>query len=390
MKPCRLKIITALINPDPNKSDEEVIHYVSQNKKYITQIQDNNKNLEKEKKNLKNVQLNVEEEDEIIIRDKNDIKKKKIKIPKEKVYLIDGLFTTNHTGIKKNIIQNKSIDTKINKESENQKLKSGKKNIENNKKNEKKHIYGYRWDLNFDNKINTIYNSKQSENTPITNKEDGEKLFSPPQNPFAFNFYKTNKQIDSNITGLFDYKKRIKELLDEESKKIEEKDNIMKENDKILQKFLKENNNLNYELGFEINREDELKGEIIILKNQHEILFNQLGQEEKKIKQYQDIIKHKSNHEKLKDNQQNEIINYYNNLSECLTKGEVFICLKSFFENTFNAFFSLLLSFNLFFSFKSKERFNEAVLCCIFFFFSAISNESGLLYFGFINLLILM
>ena len=73
------------------------------------------------------------------------------------------------------------------------------------------------------------------------------------------------------------------------------------------------------------------------------------------------------------------------------TKGEVFICLKSFFENTFNAFFSLLLlSFNLFFLRKSKERFNEAVLCCIFFFFSAISNESGLLYFGFINLLILM
>ena len=318
MKPCRLKIITALINPEENKSDEEVIHYVSQNKKYISQYQDNNKNLEEEEKNL-NVALQNEKEDAIIIRDKDDIKKKKIRIPKEKVYLIDGLFTTNHSGVQKKVFQNKSADTKIIKDSENQKLKAGKRNIENMNKNGKKPIYNYKWDFKYDNKINTIYNSKKSSHTPNSNKGDGEKFFSPPQNPFAFNFYKTNKQIDSNITGLFDYKKRIKELLDEESKKIEERDNIMKENDKRLQKFLKENNNLNYELGFEINREDELKGEIIILKNQHEILFNQLGQEEKKIKQYQDIIKHKSNHEKLKDNQQNEIINYYNNLSECLT-----------------------------------------------------------------------
>ena len=94
--------------------------------------------------------------------------------------------------------------------------------------------------------------------------------------------------------------------------------------------------NLNYELGFEINREDELKGEIIILRNQHEILLNLLGQEEKKIKQYQDIIKHKIDHEKARSNRQNEINNYYNNLNECLIRGEVLLVTKPDLYNKFN------------------------------------------------------
>ena len=335
MKPCRLKIITAIINPDEKESDIETIHYVSQNKNYISQYQDNNKTLEEEEKNL-DIDLLNEEEDAIIIRDKNDIKKKKIKIPKEKVYLIDRLFSPNNSQTKRRVIQNKSADTRTNKDSENQKLRAKKKINESNKKSGKKSIYRYKWDYNYDNKINTMYNSKKSSITTTPKRGDGEKFFSPPKNPFAFNFYKTNQQIDSNITDLFDYKKKIKELLDKEPKTIENRNNIVKENDKILQKLIKENNNLNYELGFEINREDELKGEIIILKNQHEILFNLLGQEEKKIKQYQDIIKHKSEHEKIKSNKQNDIFNYYNNLNECLTKGEILIVTKPDLYNRFN------------------------------------------------------
>ena len=157
---------------------------------------------------------------------------------------------------------------------------------------------------------------------------DSEKIFSGPENPFVFNFYKTNKEIDSNIAGLYDYKKKIKELLNEEPKKIEDRDNILKENKPKIDNLLKENEKLNYEIGFEINREDELKGEIIILKNQYEILFNQLGKEETKIKQYQEIIKHKSDHEKIIINKQNEITNYYNNLNECLSNGNILLVSK--------------------------------------------------------------
>jgi len=130
-------------------------------------------------------------------------------------------------------------------------------------------------------------------------------------------------------------KKKIKELLDDEPRKMEDRDKIVKENDIIIQKLLLQNTNLNYELGFEINREDELKGEIIILRNQHEILLNLLGQEEKKVKQYQDIIKHKIDHEKTRSNRQNEIINYYNNLNDCLIKGEVLLVTKPDLYNKF-------------------------------------------------------
>ena len=341
MKPCRLKIITAFINPDEKESDKEVIHYVSLNKKVQEESQDKYKNIDlkkeelEEEKNINGDELkDEEEEEEIIIRDKNDLKKKKIKISKEKVYLIDGLFSSTHITAKKNLFKSQNqkpiniSQTKPPKEKEPQKLRSVNNNISSkNKKNGKKRIYSYKWDHRYDNKINTFYNSKGklAGVASPTKVGDADKIFSAPENPFAFNFYKTNKEIDSNIAGLYDYKKKIKELLNEEPKKIEDRDNIMKENKPKIDNLLKENEILNFEVGFEINREDELKGELIILKNQYEILISQLNEEEVKIKQYQDIIKHKCDHEKLIANKQNEIINYYNNLNECLNKGDVLL-----------------------------------------------------------------
>jgi len=335
MKTCRLKIITANINPDKNESDAEIIHYVSQNKKSSQQYEINSKEIEEEK-NINIYLKNEEEEDAIIIRDKNDLIKPKK--PTGKVYLINGLFPKNNKNTKKRIYVTKSADisnSKTNKYSENQKLRSTKKNILSNSKNGKKPTSIYKIGNNQENKINTIYNSKKVSNLATPNKGDGEKFFSAPENPFAFDFYHTNKKIDSNIAKLFDAKKKIQELLDDEPKKMEDRDKIVQENDKILQKLLLQNTNLNYELGFEINREDELKGEIIILRNQHEIFLNLLGQEEKKIKQYQDIIKHKIDHEKTRSNRQNEIINYYNSLNECLTKGEVLLVTKPDLYNKF-------------------------------------------------------
>ena len=356
MKPCRLKIITAFINPDEKESDKEVIHYVSLNEKTIPEYQEKfinpnlkNEEIEEEEKNIIiDDHKEEEEEEEVIIRDKNDLKTKKIKINKEKVYLIDGLFSSTHNSTKKNLfkVQNqiKGLDisqTKSIKEKEkdSQKLRSAKINTNiNNKKNTKKPIYTYKWDHKYDNKINTFYNSKTRKNSNMVspNKVDSEKIFSAPENPFAFNFYKTNKEIDNNIAGLFDYKQKIKDLLNEEPKKKEDRDNIMKENKPKIEYLLKENEKLNFEVGFELNREDELKGEIIILKNQYDILLNQLSKEEIKIKQYQDIIKHKLDHEKIIINKQNEIVNYYNNLNECLEKGDILLVTKPDIYDRFN------------------------------------------------------
>ena len=328
MNPCRLKIITANINPDENISDTEVIKYIS---KYINSLtfsqSENIKSIPKQEEE-KNVEpLNdEEEEDVIIISDKNDLnKKKKIKISREKVYLIDGLFSST----------NMSTSSKINKKSnlnnskDTKKLRSNKNSTGNlNKKKE----YSYKCENVHDNKVNTFYNSKVNQNySKIAGASPGKG-----ENPFAFNFYKTNKDINSNIAGLYDYKNKIKELLQEEPKKIENRENLMKENKYKIDNLLKENTKLNFELGCEINREDELKGEIIILNNQYKILVNDLAKEEKKIKEYQDIIKHKTNHEKIINNKQNDIINYYNNLNECLTNGEILLVTKPDSNNQFN------------------------------------------------------
>ena len=101
MNPCRLKIIVANINPEPEISDTESIKYVS---KYINSNPINNyeedilKQIPK-KEEEKNMELKngEEEEDVVIIYDQKDLyKKKKIKIRKEKVYLIDGLFSSTN------------------------------------------------------------------------------------------------------------------------------------------------------------------------------------------------------------------------------------------------------------------------------------------------------
>ena len=345
MKCCRLKIITACINPEEKESDKEIIQYVSQTKKFISgyQTEYNSINyrkeeMEEEKNIIEDEQKEEEEEEAIIIRDKNDLIKKIPKInKKEKIYLIDGLFSSSNNIIKKNLFKNPNEIKNLNnskartKEKNNQKLFSAKNAKINNKKNEKIITQKYKLEPKFDNKTNTFYTTKINKNSsaasPIKTK-DAEKIFHAPDNPFVFNFYKTNKEIDHNITGLYDYKKRIKELLDQEPKKILDRDNIMKENNPKIEDLLKENTKLNFELGFEINREDELKGEIIILKNQYEILFDLLTKEEIKIKQFKDIIKHKEDHEKIIMNKQNEIINYYNALNDCLEKREILLINK--------------------------------------------------------------
>ena len=325
MNPCRLKIITANINPDETVSDTEVIKYVSKCNNIFTSIDPETIKISQNEEEKNNELHNVEEEEDdvVIIYDKNDLlKKKKIKISREKVYLIDGLFTSTNMSTAK-------PDKKINQNKDTKKLRSNKNSTSNVNKKKK---YAYKCENIHDNKVNTFYNSKlNKKNSGGIGTSTGKS-----ENPFAFNFYKTNKDINSNIAGLYDYKNKIKELLQEEPIKIENRENVVKENKYKLDNLMKENTKLNFELGCEINREDELKGEIIILNNQYKLLLNELGNEEKKIKEYQDIIKHKSIHEKIISNKQSEIINYYNNLNECLSTGDILVVTKPDSNNHFN------------------------------------------------------
>ena len=333
MIPCRLKIITANINEDEQISDTEVIKYIS---KCINPLkssesdflkQSSQQQPEEEEKNME-IQNEDIDEDVVIIFDKNDlIKKKRIKISKEKVYLIYGLFSsTNMTSNKPNKKSNQTRETK--KLRSNQNSTSNLNNLNSHKKKE----YLYKCENVHDNKVNTFYMSRINQKNQKKQGGAQEKN----ENPFAYNFYKANKDINSNIAGLYDYKNKIKELMKEEPKKIENRDNIVKENKYKIDNLLKENTKLNYELGCEINREDELKGEIIILNNQYKLLLNELTNEEKKIKEYRDIIEHKSIHEKIISNKQTDIVNYYNNLNECLTNGEILLITKPDSNNKFN------------------------------------------------------
>ena len=335
MNLCRLKIITANINPDPQTSDTEIIKYLSKSKNdnnnEITENEKENNGLIEEEKNNEMQNEENEEEEIVIIRDKDDLiksNKNKSKISKEKIYLIDGLFSsTNMTSQNQNKKSTSKNKYKSNKSNTNNLIMNSFNNILKNKNKNQKKNYSYKLEYNYDNKVNTFYNSKNKNNNQNAAKND--------ENPFAFNYYKANKEINSNISGLYDYKGKIKDLLKEEPKIIENRENILKENKNKISDLLKENTKLNYELGFEINREDELKGEIIILNNKNKILINELNNIEKKIKEYQDIIKHKSYHEKIITNKQNEIMNYYNNLNQCLSNGDILLVTKPDINNNY-------------------------------------------------------
>ena len=169
MKQCRLKIITAYINRDGKEPDKEIIHYVSENQKDISEYQqDYNINFKKEeveKNIIGDIQKDEEEEEAIIIRDKNDlIKKKKQKINKEKVYVIDGLFSSNAKVTKKNLFKNPVQINNLNishvklnkkKEKNNQKLPLEKIVKAHNEINEKISTSINKLEPKYDNKTNT-------------------------------------------------------------------------------------------------------------------------------------------------------------------------------------------------------------------------------------------
>ena len=326
MKKCRLKIITAIINPDKNESDKEIIQYVSQNEDFMTK----NKNINKKQKNEeeKSLNLNFVDEESTIIKERNELNKNKTKLSKEKVFLIDGLFSSTHNITKTNLFKNQigifdiSQDKQI-KEKENiTKLHSTKKKNTNNENNVHKSSYTYKWEHKFDNVINTFYNSQ---NPQISNTASVEN-FSQKENSNNFDVQIEIKN-NNNINKL----KENKLEEEEQNKNEKDEDNLIKINEPKI-----ENNKINSE-NIEINREDELKGEIFILKNKFNILLNQLKEQEIKISQYQDVIKHKNIQEKIIEDKKNEIINYYQNLNECLSKGEILLVTRPNLYNYINS-----------------------------------------------------
>ena len=345
-KICRLKVIRA--NISENNIDTPKIIYVSQNKS------NNKKNIyepnQKTKKESKNKFIdNIEE---IILPSENE----KANIKLQDIIKSDREKENNEIIENKIDINNIEVENSIRKEE-----------IENNNKNNLKSSYPYvimnkKKDLDnslryiFKNRLtkdktnssknsnsslpkispNSLFNSK---NKNYLGKKQFAKSLSNSVNQKAMKFKNKNiKAINNNLSINFeesnsssfwkileknelnytqniDYKTLIDDLIIQECNLVNQKEEIIKIYEEKI-KLLKElNEKLKEHKDFTLNREDELNGEFILLKNQYENLF-------KSIKQ-----KFKINDENF-NKKQNEINENMKKLNTKLMNGELILITR--------------------------------------------------------------
>ena len=164
-----------------------------------------------------------------------------------KSFCINNNIKINHKNIIKNSSKNKSHK------------KSGEKNSKT--KNEMK-VEPINEDKNILRKVKPLKFSKR------TNKN---KLFnSIADTSVSWNYIENN---DMNIEIPKDYKILIDELISKENDLIKEKENIIQTYEEKLKHIRELNSKLMEENTEELDKEDELRGELVILKNQYERLI---------------------------------------------------------------------------------------------------------------------
>ena len=175
-----------------------------------------------------------------------------------KSFCINNNIKINH----KNIIQrdSKNKSKKISKE---------KSSTKNNKIKTKIEIKKEEKDI--------LKNVKPLKFNKRTNKN---KLPNSLTNSVSWNIVENN---ETNIEQTLDYKILIDELLTKECELIKEKENIIKTYEEKLKPLRELNHKLINENNEELDREDELRGELVILKNQHEKYFSSVDQEMKEL-----------------------------------------------------------------------------------------------------------
>ena len=156
----------------------------------------------------------------------------------------------------------KSIAIKNSKSSDCIQLKKSKSKIKTNKSiNEQTNK----------SKMNFALRSKKKENLDVN------------ENILSMNSWKISEKNDyGNIGQAIDYKILIDDLIIKECNLVKEKEQYIE----IFEQKLKPLRELNKQLlnnNEELNREDELNGELILLRSQYEQLFNALNIEDKKI-----------------------------------------------------------------------------------------------------------
>ena len=131
------------------------------------------------------------------------------------------------------------------------------------------------------NKSINEQSNKSKKNFALRSKKNGN--LEANENMLSMNSWKISEKNDyCNIGQAIDYKILIDDLIIKECNLVKEKEQYIE----IFEQKLKPLRELNKQLlnnNEELNREDELNGELILLRSQYEQLFNTLNIEEKKI-----------------------------------------------------------------------------------------------------------
>ena len=216
-----------------------------------------------------------------------------------KSFCINNNIKINH----KNIIKNRSKNKSNKKSSE--KTSKSKKEIKTEQINEDKNIL---------RKVKPLKFSKRTNKNKLINSITDASV--------SWNYVENNEM---NIEPPKDYKLLIDELITKENELFKEKENIIQEYEEKLKSIRELNSKLINENNEELNKEDELRGELVILKNQYERL----------IKLNKNNISNNNNNRNInnKDIQNNNDEKIFEkeikDLDDKLNKGEIILVTKS-------------------------------------------------------------
>ena len=199
----------------------------------------------------------------------------------------------------KNILQNKLKSKMNNKSKESQERRE---RISQNKKEEKDVMKKVK-------NLNLKFNKKINKNKY--------------QNSASWNVVENN---GINYEQFIDYKMLIDELEKKECELIKEKENMIQTYEQKLKPIKELNNKLINENDDELDKKDELQGELVILKNQYEILLSKVNKENKNNKINADYNTNTQLNQEIKNIEQE-----MQELNTKLTKGEILLITKPFY-----------------------------------------------------------
>ena len=241
-----------------------------------------------------------------------------------KSFCINNNIKINHKNLLQNRAKNKSNKKSKERSKENSKIGSKERSKKGSKERSKK---GSKERSNQNSKSkkenkneiikeekNLLKNVKPLKFNKRTNKN---KLLNSVSSSFSWN-YVENNEID--IESQKDYKKLIDELILEEKELNKEKEKIIQTYEEKLRPLRELNQKLINNNNEDLDKEDELRGELVILKNQYEKLTKQNQ------KYNSNIIKEKEDTEI--NNKEKEAENDIKDLYDKLDKGEILLVTK--------------------------------------------------------------